>query len=90
MKFNKYFLLKYGFTFENIILERPFVPFNLRYILKDKKGVRSIYSIFLVNPQNNHSMKLRWNEEFETQIDNNTWKTLFSICFKTVTNNHLI
>ena len=35
-------------------------------------------------------MKLRWNEEFQTQIDNNTWKTLFSICFKTVANNNLI
>ena len=84
------FLIKYGFTFENITLERPFVSFNLRSTLKDKKGVRSIYSVFLVNLQNNHSMKLRWNEEFQTQIDNNTWKTLFSICFKTVANNNLI
>ena len=91
MKFKiNIFLIKYGFTFENIILERSFVSFNLRSTLKDKKGVRSIYSVLLVNLQNNHSMKLRWNEEFQTQIDNNTWKTLFSICFKTVANNNLI
>ena len=65
MKFKiNIFLIKYGFKFENSILERPFVPFNLRFILKDKKGVRSIYSVFLVSPQNNHSMKLRWNDEF--------------------------
>ena len=39
MKFKiNIFLAKYGFTFEYIILESPFVPFNLRSIWKDKMG----------------------------------------------------
>ena len=35
-------------------------------------------------------MKSRWNQEFEICIDHDTWRMLFSICFKTVTNNNLI
>ena len=84
------FLTKYNFTVENIILERPFIPSNLKFILKDKKGTRSIYSVLMANLQNDHGMKLKWNEEFQTLIDANTWRTLFSICFKTVANNYLI
>ena len=42
-------LTKFGHAFENIILERPFVAFNLKYILKRKKGVGTIYRIFQTN-----------------------------------------
>ena len=35
-------------------------------------------------------MKSIWNQEFEICIDHDIWRMLFSICFKTVTNNNLI
>ena len=78
-------LTKFGYAVENIILERPFVPLN---ILKTKNGVGTIYRVFHTNFQNEHKMKSRWNQEF--YIDHDTWRMLFSICFKTVTNNNLI
>ena len=83
-------LTKFGYALENIILERPFVPVNLKYILKSKKGVGTIYRIFHTNFQNDHKMKSKWNQEFEICIDHDTWRMLFCICFKTVTNNNLI
>ena len=82
-------LTKFGYAVENIILERPFVPVNLKYILKAKKGVGTVYRIFHANFRNDHKMKSRWNQEFEICIDHDTWR-MFSICFKTVTNNNLI
>ena len=67
-------LTKFGYALENIILERPFVPANLKYILKSKKGVGTIYRIFHTNFQNDHKMKSRWNQEFEICIDHDSWR----------------
>ena len=62
---------------------------NVR-IYNNIEGVGTIYRIFHTNFQNDHKMKSRWNQEFEICIDHDTWRMLFSICFKTVTNNNLI
>ena len=52
-------LTKFGYAVGNIILERPFVPVNLKYTLKSKKGVGIIYRVFLTNFPNGQKMKSR-------------------------------
>ena len=52
-------LTKFGYAVGNFILERPFVPVNLKYILKSKKGGWNNLQSFLTNFQNDHRMKSR-------------------------------
>ena len=52
--------------------------------------VKTIYRVFHTNFQNDRKMKSRLNQEFEIYIDHDPWRMLFSICFKTMTNNNLI
>ena len=40
-------LTKFGYAVENSILERPFIPVSLKHILKSKRGVGTIYNVFL-------------------------------------------
>ena len=83
-------LTKFSHTDKEFLIYRPIIPFYLKPILKDKKGVGTIYKILLNNPVNEHAMKSRWNDDFKIQIDHGTWKRIFSICFRTVANNSLI
>ena len=61
-------------------MERPFVPVNLKYILKSKKGVGTIYTIFHTNFQNYHKMKSRWNQEFEKGMLSTTLRKCVITC----------
>ena len=54
------------------------------------KAKKEQFTKFLYHFQNDHKMKSRWNEDLEIYIDPDTWRILFSVCFRIVTNNNLI
>ena len=68
---------------------QPNIPFPLSYITKDTKGVKQIYKAITEN-FNEPYESLKWNRDFDTYIDGNTWKNTFKICFNTISDNYLV
>ena len=85
----KCFIQKYKLS-EIYMVERPFVPFQLKYIWANKKGVSAYYKIINQLNENIHIMKYKWQRELQVSFDEQLWKNIFSICYKSVCNNSLI
>ena len=71
-------------------LERPYIPFYLRPILKDKKGVRSLNRALNIKENDHVFFNSKWNIDFESQINIQTWKNAYILCFKLINDNYLI
>ncbi len=67
---------------------RPFISIHLQTIIQNRKGSRHIYNVFISD--NNITMKDKWDEKLNTQIDVNQWKVIHNICFNTLKDNYLI
>ena len=74
----------------NIEAQRPFVPFYLIPLWKNKKGASGFNAILSKNNENKNKMKTHWEIDLEINIDADTWRLIFNICHKTVNNNYLI
>ena len=85
----KCFIQKYKLS-EIYKVERPFVPFQLKYIWANKKGVSAYYKIINQLNENIHIMKYKWQRELQVSFDEQLWKNIFSIYYKSVNNNSLI
>ena len=70
-------------------VDRPFVPFHTKILCVNSKGCKGFYKSLIGLSENDHSMKNKWNKPFEINIDNQSWKTIFSHCFRTVSDNNL-
>ena len=86
----KRFLGKYRNTFGNFAsVTYPIIPQHLSILYKNRSGARDMYD--LVNSRNVELKgKMKWNLEFETEIDNFSWRTVFKACFKTTKDTSLI
>ena len=69
--------------------ELPFVPFQLKYIWANKKRCKCYYKIINQLNENIHIMKYKWQRELQVSFDEQLWKNIFSICYKSVNNNSL-
>ena len=67
---------------------RPLIPLYLQTIIKNHKGSRHIYNIFVSN--NDVQCVEKWNERLSTQILEKQWKINYKLCFNTVKDNYLI
>ena len=74
----------------NIEAQRPFVPFYLIPLWKNKKGASGFNAILSKINENKNKMKTHWEIDLEINIDADTWRLIFNICHKTVNNNYLI
>ena len=69
----------------------PLVPQHVQLLFKSKKGCRDFYSI-----QNQkqvfsqYAFSAKWRRDLLVNIDENNWKHIFKICFKTVNDQKLI
>ena len=70
-------------------VDRPFVPFHTKMLCANLKGVKGFYKNLTGTFVNDHSMKNKWNKQLEIDIDNQAWKTIFTHCFNTVSDNNL-
>ena len=71
-------------------LERPYVPFYLRPILKDKKGVRGLIQALNIKEKNSVFFNRKWCRDLDSEIDTQTWKKTYILCFKLINDNYLI
>ena len=70
-------------------VERPYIPNNLKIVLKDKKGIKTIYNKFF-SDKNLPFKNEKWNDNLSLNIDQKTWSKTFNICFNTITDNYII
>ena len=54
-----------------------------------KKGIKSIYQVFNNKTQRTTGSP-KWNQIFEINIDEQTWKNTYRTCFRTIQDNYLI
>ena len=66
----------------------PHVPLQALILLKDKKGIKSIYNK-LMQPMTQNFSNLKWNRDLNVLIDSNTWIESFRITFNSVSDNYL-
>ncbi len=69
------------------IYYRPHIPFNIAPIKHSKKGIKYINRVFNIKKT---YYNIKWNTNLQTQIDEDTWKRTYKICFNTVHDNYLI
>ena len=85
----KQYMKKHNFETVNTIM-RPFVPFYATILCNNRKGANIFNRILKKESKNDHSMKQKWERDVNLNIDEDTWKISFNLCFKTVCNNSLI
>ena len=64
-------------------LERPYVAFYLRPILKDKKGVRGLIQALNIKEKNSVFFNRKWCRDLDSEIDIQTWKKPIYSLFQT-------
>ena len=72
------------------MVQRPFVPFHILPLWKNKKGGRVFYKIATKHYENTHKMKSKWERELQLTIDEKSWISIFSLTYFSVNNNILI
>ena len=68
---------------------KPFIPFHIQVLFKSFKGSHDMYKILNFN-DNKIAIKEKWNNILDTDISRETWKLIFKICFKVVSDKNLI
>ena len=68
----KQYFKKYKFD-DVYIVQRPFVPFHIVPIWKNKKGVSAFYKTLTKHNENEHKIKLKWENEMQVTIDKSVW-----------------
>ena len=71
------------------IITRPYIPFNVKHIIKDRKGIKTIYKI-LTSINNEVSTYPRWNFDLEEIINVESWQKIYITCFRPFRDNYLI
>ena len=87
----KAFIIKHqkGYCFN---YTRPYIPFNLKLLLKTTKGCRDYYLLF--NETENPAVlvcRAKWSKILNLETnDDDTWTKVYKCCFKSVSDNQLI
>ena len=69
-------------------MARPFKPFYISIILKENKGIKTIYNN--INKKNEIIYKKeKWHDELLTVLANDSWQQIFLNCFQTIHDNYL-
>ena len=69
--------------------QRPYIPFYIQILLKQKKGTRSTYRK-LVESQTVTIEHPKWEQELDIIIDTKTSKLIYRNCFHTIKDNYLV
>lgn len=78
----KLFLYKYSITQYTKSVQRPFVPYQLKIILKSNKGARDIYRGLLSETDNCENQNSKWSKHFS--IPETKWKKFNVLPFLTI------
>ena len=70
-------------TFNKYSYNQPYLPLYLQIILKDCKGVKTIYNTLASQNMVKFSSP-KWNRDLNMLVDNDTWKIVFNKCFFTI------
>ena len=76
----KCFIQKYKLS-EIYKVERPFVPFQQKYIRANKKGVSGYYKIINQLNENIHIMTYKRQRELQVSFDELLWKNIFTVVY---------
>ena len=68
---------------------RPLIPHHIRLITRCKQGCRYLYKKLTEKPVET-KYKTKWNEDLNLNIDEHTWKRVYTVTFNTVPDNSLI
>ena len=69
---------------------RPVIPHHIKIIFKSNKGAKDFYKHAQCSLKNEHSMKEKWNHDFNLVIDEENWNRIFKVCHHTTPDNVLI
>ena len=75
-----------NFSPQNI--ERPLIPSHLRLLNKKGNCCKTIYRT--LNSDTKVYSNEKWNRDLNINIDNNSWKLIYRICFNTLNENKLV
>ena len=85
----KQYIKKYKFD-EKYIVQRPFVPSHIVPIWKNKKGVSAFYKTLTKHNENEHTIKLKWENEMQVTINKREWSSIFNVTYQSANNNLLV
>ena len=69
---------------------RPAIPHHTKIFYKSIKGAKDFYKYAQCSLKNEHSMKEKWNHDFNSVIDDQSWNRIFKVCHHTTPDNVLI
>ena len=72
----------------NMLLPRPFLPPMLKILLSKNKGCRQFYNIMHKDVLN-LTTRNKWCANLNIDLNENDWKDVYKICFKTLPRNDL-
>ena len=75
---------------DNFHLSFPVKPNNICILLRHKKGSKDFYKIQQTKVQHDNKFNLKWNADLGITLNNDNWKDIFKVCFKTIPHQNLI
>ncbi len=70
-------------------IQNPVLPFNYSILSKCKKGAKEMNKIFSIATTKTYGKNIL-ELDLHRIIDDETWQSIFEVCFKTVNDNYLI